>query len=332
MATASSSPVDLLSSDEDEGSATLSYVPSTQPPLASSEDGGSSEDESDEEDDIFASAAEVTRRRAAAAKAKASAEAKEAKAAAKAERAAQAERRRQEKAWRSASRSASRSPELGSSQPLAAQHHADDAPAAAAARPRPKRKRSKRSKRPKQFYGVYLLTSRHPSHSRSAYIGFTVNPPRRIRQHNGEVKGGAWKTHKKRPWEMLLVLHGFPSQIVALQFEWAWQQPHMSKPVRDAVRAAGLSERGDASRKVKVLCEMLSVPPWSRYPLTLRWLKPENEGNLLRGCRPLPANVRTAVGSVETIECATRLPAACRALCIADLAVCLRPQTASMRR
>ena len=103
---------------------------------------------------------------------------------------------------------------------------------------------------------------------------------------------------------MLLVLHGFPSQVVALQFEWAWQQPHLSKPVRDAIARAGLSERGDAARKVKVLCEMLHVAPWSRYPLTLRWLKPENEGNLLQGCRPLPANVRTAVGSVESIECA----------------------------
>ena len=299
---ASSSPVDLLSSDEEDEGATLAYFPSTQPPLASSEDGGSSSGASDEDEDedIFASAAEVTRRRAAAERAKAAAEAKEAKAEAKAERAAQAERRRQEKARRSASRS----PELGSSQPLAEQfQNHPEAAAAPAARPKRKRKR-KRKERPKQFHGVYLLTSRHPSHSRSAYIGFTVNPPRRIRQHNGEVKGGAWKTHKKRPWEMLLVLHGFPSQVVALQFEWAWQQPHLSKPVRDAVRAAGLSERGDAARKVKVLCEMLSVPPWSRYPLTLRWLKPENEGNLLQGCRPLPANVRTAVGSVESIECA----------------------------
>jgi structure-specific endonuclease subunit SLX1 len=163
-------------------------------------------------------------------------------------------------------------------------------------------------KRPRQFYGVYLLASLHPSHSRSAYIGFTVNPPRRIRQHNGEVKGGAWKTHKKRPWEMQLVLHGFPSQVVALQFEWAWQQPLKSKPVREAMFRAGLSERGDAARKVKVLCEMLSVPPWSRYPLTLRWLKPENEAKLLRGCRPLPQNIRTTMGSVDTIECVPRHP------------------------
>ena len=36
-------------------------------------------------------------------------------------------------------------------------------------------------------------------------------------QHNGEVQGGAFKTSKKRPWEMILVLHGFPSKVVALQ-------------------------------------------------------------------------------------------------------------------
>jgi structure-specific endonuclease subunit SLX1 len=309
--------LDLCASD-DEGllaDGLLAHVPATQPTAQTtttissiSSSSSSSSDSSDEGEDIFASAAEVSRRRAAAKKAQVAAAAEE-NAAARAAQAEDADRRKRERAAsRRASRSRSRSvsPELTASPPRASTTAPATAGAGAAASgtARASRRKRKRSKRSRQFYGVYLLASLHPSHTRSAYIGFTVNPPRRIRQHNGEVKGGAWKTHSKRPWEMQLVLHGFPSQVVALQFEWAWQQPLKSKPMRDAMYRAGLSERGDASRKVKVLCEMLSLPPWSRYPLTLRWLKPENRAKLLRGCRPLPPNIRVTEGSVDQIECA----------------------------
>ena len=39
---------------------------------------------------------------------------------------------------------------------------------------------------------VYLLTN---SHNNRTYLGITNNPNRRIRQHNGEIKGGARYTH-----------------------------------------------------------------------------------------------------------------------------------------
>lgn len=49
------------------------------------------------------------------------------------------------------------------------------------------------------------------------YFRFTVDPRRRIRQHNGDVANGASKTVKGRPWEMMLVLYGFPTKVSRLQ-------------------------------------------------------------------------------------------------------------------
>lgn len=45
-------------------------------------------------------------------------------------------------------------------------------------------------------YIVYLL---HNSENPCTYIGSTNNPMRRIRQHNGELVGGARYTHRNKP-------------------------------------------------------------------------------------------------------------------------------------
>lgn len=53
--------------------------------------------------------------------------------------------------------------------------------------------------------------------NQDGYIRFTVNPQRRIKQHNGEKSCGAWRTKRGRPWEMVLCIYGFPSNVSALQ-------------------------------------------------------------------------------------------------------------------
>lgn len=68
----------------------------------------------------------------------------------------------------------------------------------------------------------YLLKSQLDGIDKS-YIGVTNNFTRRIRQHNGEIQGGAKKTKRFRPWSPVLFLSGFRSYVEALQFEWAWQ-------------------------------------------------------------------------------------------------------------
>ncbi|OQO13990.1 hypothetical protein B0A48_00865 [Cryoendolithus antarcticus] len=94
------------------------------------------------------------------------------------------------------------------------------------------------------FYACYLLRStiRHAS----LYVGSTPNPVRRLKQHNGESKGGAVKTSKDslRPWEMTCLVTGFPSKIAALQFEWAWQHTHLTRHVSPNSRLSRAKDGG----------------------------------------------------------------------------------------
>lgn len=73
------------------------------------------------------------------------------------------------------------------------------------------------------FY-VYLLVSS----DNATYVGATVNLERRLRQHNKEIKGGAFATSAKvvkgNQWERALHVKGFPNWSAALQFEWRFKQ------------------------------------------------------------------------------------------------------------
>ena len=120
--------------------------------------------------------------------------------------------------------------------------------ATSTARRKPRRRPTEKTKPtnpvdPNQFFHCYCLTSYNPKHPYKTYVGFTTNPHRRLRQHNGEIKGGAWRTHRSggRPWTFAAIVQGFPTKIMALQFEWAWQHCDKSLAVRRII--------GDASAR-----------------------------------------------------------------------------------
>ena len=123
------------------------------------------------------------------------------------------------------------------------------------------------------LHGCYLLHCNNPKkgYRGRVYIGYTVDPVKRIGQHNGGAsKGGARKTSGKAPWDMTLFVHGFPSNIAALRFEYAWQQPRMSRRLRHL--PAKTRKETQYDYRIRLLSEMLNTPPWSRLPLTVNWL------------------------------------------------------------
>lgn len=67
------------------------------------------------------------------------------------------------------------------------------------------------------------------SDSKTTYIGSTVNPDRRLRQHNRELTGGAKATGRGTGWKRICCVTGFPDERAALQFEWKWKQVSRQK-------------------------------------------------------------------------------------------------------
>lgn len=81
--------------------------------------------------------------------------------------------------------------------------------------------------KPPGKYFCYFLESR----GKLTYNGYTVDLTRRLRQHNGELSGGAKGTRGKGPWKFFAVLHSetWTAQR-AMQVEWLCRYPTRKKP------------------------------------------------------------------------------------------------------
>ena len=97
-------------------------------------------------------------------------------------------------------------------------------------------------------YYVYLLKC-----GKREYIGATTNISRRVKQHNGELQGGARKT-KGGVWRVHRLATGFATWNDCLKFEFALK--------RRQDKTAAMVEMADAIGCDIVICpDPLSVPP-----------------------------------------------------------------------
>ena len=60
------------------------------------------------------------------------------------------------------------------------------------------------------------------------YVGATIDPDRRLRQHNKEISGGARATGMRveqgLTWKRACYISNIPEWRTALQIEWRWKQ------------------------------------------------------------------------------------------------------------
>lgn len=92
--------------------------------------------------------------------------------------------------------------------------------------PDKKEKKPKVVRRPSA--GPFLFYALRHTHCDKTYSGQTNNWHRRIRQHRGEIKGGARYTHgmhgKEGMWHALFHVKGFETKRAVLQFELAMKK------------------------------------------------------------------------------------------------------------
>ncbi|KAL1635873.1 Slx4p interacting protein [Neofusicoccum ribis] len=178
------------------------------------------------------------------------------------------------------------------------------------------------------FYCCYLLRStvRHAN----LYVGSTPNPVRRLRQHNGQSKGGAVRTSRDalRPWEMACIVSGFPSKVAALQFEWAWQHTHLTRhiPAEDRIttthtairisphtgktRKRPTKPRSSLTDKLSNLHLLLRVKSFERWPLRVTFFAEDVHRVWQNWTKTTPFKLRSGI-RVE-LETAKLLEVFCR--------------------
>lgn len=117
-------------------------------------------------------------------------------------------------------------------------------------------------------YSCYILQSQ--SNLRKTYCGCTNNLGRRLRQHNGLLRGGAYSTRSGRPWDFACVVGPFSCKNMALRFEWFLKVKH--SPVYDLCRK---NKMGLIQSRVSLLYYALQKMPDFEVSQLCLWFNKE---------------------------------------------------------
>lgn len=91
--------------------------------------------------------------------------------------------------------------------------------------------KSKKDKETKYYCYILGQSKQLQKGTGKTYNGYTVNLNRRLRQHNGEIKGGAYATKGIGPWEFIAVMTCSTwTNVRAMQVEWLIRYPTRKKP------------------------------------------------------------------------------------------------------
>lgn len=97
------------------------------------------------------------------------------------------------------------------------------------------------------MYFVYLLQEIDGNRT---YVGFTSDLERRLKQHNGIMKGGA-KSTRGRQWKIHSYISGILDMKKGLQLEWRIKHPYGKKKI------SGIEKR------LEVINYVLNLPQFS---------------------------------------------------------------------
>ena len=103
----------------------------------------------------------------------------------------------------------------------------------------------------------------------ATYAGVSPDPVRRLRQHNGEISGGAkYTTSQSSNWSHMCLVSGFQTKQQSMQFEWA-------------VKHEAPRNKGGPIARTQKLYSVLRKPKWTskspdayQVPLTIEWMIP----------------------------------------------------------
>ncbi|XP_057976810.1 structure-specific endonuclease subunit SLX1 isoform X2 [Malania oleifera] len=92
----------------------------------------------------------------------------------------------------------------------------------------PSSARTSQSRSASKSWSVYLILCTNAPIK--TYVGVTTNFSRRLKEHNGELKGGAKASRAGRPWICACIIQGFKDQSEACSFESKWKNVSKKLP------------------------------------------------------------------------------------------------------